>query len=80
SYQLRLRGGNEGSDYRWFTDSEGNDLAERGPFSDWGAFWAGTHRLEVEDLSGGSTSQYLAVMQVGDANTLSAMVPVEKIT
>ncbi|MCK6623442.1 MAG: T9SS type A sorting domain-containing protein [Calditrichaceae bacterium] len=79
SYQLRLRGGNNGSSYYWFTDAEGNDLTERGPFSDWGAFWAGSHRLEVEDWSGGEDSQFLTVMQIGDANTLNAMAAVQKL-
>jgi hypothetical protein len=78
-YQLRLRGGNEGEQYYWFTDAEGNDLAQRGPFNEWSAFWLGTHRLEIEDLSGDSTSQYLTVMQIGDANTLSEMAETEKI-
>lgn len=79
NYQLRLRGGSEGDAHHWFTDAEGKDLSERGPFTPWGGFWAGTHRLEVEDLSGDSASQYLAVMQIGDANTLKTMATVEKL-
>jgi hypothetical protein len=79
SYQLRLRGGNNGGDYYWFTDAEGNDLTERGPFNEWGAFWAGTHRLEIEDQSGAAVSKYLTVMQIGDANTLTSMAPVQKL-
>lgn len=79
NYQLRLRGGSEGDNHYWFTDAEGNDLTERGPFTPWGGFWTGTHRLEVEDLSGDSASQYLAVMQIGDANTLKTMAAVEKL-
>ncbi len=78
-YQLRLRGGNTGKKYFWFTDAEGGDLTKRGPFDDWGAFWAGTHRLEVEDRSGGDISNYLVVLQIGDARTLNKMAPVEKI-
>jgi hypothetical protein len=79
SYQLRLRGGNNGSSYYWFTDAEGNDLTERGPFNDWGAFWAGTHRLEIEDQSGTAISKYLTVMQIGDANSLTSMASVQKL-
>lgn len=79
TYQLRLRGGDDGSNYYWFTDAEGNDLTERGPFNDWGAFWAGTHRLEIEDQTAGDDSQYLVVMQIGDANTLAAMAAVQKL-
>lgn len=79
NYQLRLRGGSEGDAHYWFTDAEGNDLSERGPFTPRGGFWAGTHRLEVEDLSGDSASQYLAVMQIGDAHTLKTMATVEKL-
>ena len=79
SCQLRLRGGNEGENYFWYTDAEGNDLTKRGPFNDWGAFWGGTHRLEVEDRSGSNVSQYLTVMQIGDAHTLNTMDSVKKI-
>lgn len=79
SYQLRLRGGSEGDQHYWFVDAEGKDLTERGPFNDWSAFWAGTHRLEIEDTSNDTTSQYLTVMQIGDANTLSEMAETEKI-
>jgi hypothetical protein len=79
SYHLRLRGGSEGDKHYWFTDANGKDLTKRGPFSPWGAFWAGTHRLEVENLAAEKVSQYLTVMQIGDSNTLSQMAAAEKI-
>ncbi len=79
NYQLRLRGGNEGETYYWYTDAEGNDLTKRGPFNQWGAFWGGTHRLEIEDRSGRHVSNYLTIMQIGDANTLKTMVSIEKV-
>ncbi len=79
NYQLRLRGGNDGDNFYWFVDAEGNDLADRGPFDDWAAFWVGSYRLEIEDLTNNTTSQYLIVMQIGDANTMSSMVAVDKI-
>lgn len=79
NFQLRLRGGSSGGNYYWFVDAEGNDVAERGPFDDWAAFWVGSYRLEIEDQTNSSKSQYLVLMQVGDANTMSSMVPVEKI-
>jgi hypothetical protein len=74
-HRLILRGG----DGHWFTDAEGNDLTKRGPFEDWGAFWVGTYRLEIEDQTNNNASQYLTVMQIGDANTLNSMVPVVKL-
>jgi hypothetical protein len=70
SYQFRLRGGSDWNSHYWFTDANGKDLTKRGPFSPWGAFWAGTHRLEVE---------YLTILQIGDSNTLSQMAATEKI-
>jgi len=79
NYQLRLRGGNVGKKYFWFTDAEGGDLTKRGPFTDLGAFWAGTHRLEIEDETPGASSKYLVAMQIGDANTLKQMVKVSRI-
>jgi hypothetical protein len=79
NYQLRLRGGNEGDNYYWFVDAEGNDLTERGPFDDWAAFWVSSYRLEIEDQSLSNVSHYLTTMQIGDANTLNSMVPVQKI-
>ncbi len=79
TYQLRLRGGNVGKKYFWFTDAEGKDLTKRGPFTDLGAFWAGTHRLEIEDETPGASSIYLTAMQIGDANTLKQMVEVKRI-
>ncbi|GAB4377524.1 MAG: hypothetical protein Kow0042_25410 [Calditrichia bacterium] len=79
NYQLRLRGGDDGSNYYWFVDAEGNDLTERGPFDDWAAFWVGSYRVEIEDLANSNISHYLVAMQIGDANTLNSMVSVEKI-
>ena len=79
SYRLRLRGGSEGNQHYWFTDANGEILGERGPYNDLGAFWAGTHRLEIEDASGDTLSQYLVVMQIGDANTMAKMAPLEPV-
>lgn len=77
--RLTMRGGNDGNTYYWFTDSEGNISHERGPYTDWGAFWAGTHRLEIEDARDDSLSQYFVVMQLGDSNTMAKMAPVNDI-
>ncbi|RMD91403.1 MAG: hypothetical protein D6813_07705 [Calditrichaeota bacterium] len=75
AYELRMRGG----DGFWFTDAEGNDLTNRGPFDDWGASWVGKYRLEIQDQTGNNPSQFLTVMQIGDMNTLNTMVPVTRI-
>ena len=78
--QLRLRGGSEGGEHYWFTDAEGNLLAKRGPYTDWGAYWAGSHRLEAEDVTDSSFSKYLTVMQIGDSRTLQKMADISKLS
>lgn len=82
NYELRLRGGSDGGTQYWYRDAEGNDLTYgtgNANFDDWSAFWVGSYRLEVEDLTLNNPSQFLTVMQIGDANTLNSMVPVQSI-
>ena len=82
NYKFILRGGTEGSNHYWFTDAEGNNLAESGYddfYTDWAAFWVSSYRLEIEDQANSTSSQFLTVMQIGDANTLNNMVAVDEI-
>ncbi len=80
NYELRLRGGENGTNYYWFTDAEGNDLYRSGTMGqDYQRIQVGSYRLEIEDLANSNTSQFLTVLQIGDANTLSNMASVNAI-
>lgn len=59
----------------WFVDADWRPLQSRGPYVDWGAYWAGSYRFEIRSPE----NEFLTVMQIGDSRTLSAMAPVEKI-
>lgn len=59
----------------WFVDADWRPLESRGPYLDWGAYWAGSYRFEIRSAE----NEFLTVMQLGDARTLHAMAPVENI-
>ncbi len=75
NFEYRLRGGPG----NFFTDAEGNSLYKTGDYTDWSAYWTGSYRLEIEETIDAGSTVYLNVMQIGDANTMSAMIPVEKL-
>ena len=75
SYTLRLRG----SASEPFPDAVGNSLRQGGNTSEAARNFSGTYRMEIEDNTSSSSSDYLVVMQVGTATDLTTMAPMERI-
>jgi len=75
NYVVRLRGGPG----NFFPDAVGNSMKISGKESDWVAYWAGSYRIEIEETIDSDSTIFLNVYQIGDANSLTNMVPVNRI-
>ncbi len=64
-----------GGEGKWFVDADGKVLSSRGPYTDWGAYWVGSYRLEIRSAA----NEFLTVMQLGDANALNTMASVAAV-
>lgn len=65
-----------GGDGNWFIDANWKVIDSRGPYVDWGAYWTGSYRFEIRSQD----NEFLTVMQLGDANTLTSMAPVQRVS
>jgi hypothetical protein len=57
----------------WFTDADYNDISLRPPFNELTALWGGSSRIEIKPAAPRTYDVFLAVLQIGDANTLHQM-------